>query len=81
MGSLLLIRHGQASFGTDDYDRLSPLGHQQAQWAADELVRRNVVPAQVRHGALRRQAETAAPIPGSIDALVDPRWNEYDNDD
>ena len=29
MSTLLLIRHGQASLGADDYDRLSPLGEQQ----------------------------------------------------
>ena len=26
MGTLYLVRHGQASFGADDYDRLSDLG-------------------------------------------------------
>jgi len=26
MGTIYLVRHAQASFGTDDYDRLSPLG-------------------------------------------------------
>ncbi|NWD90503.1 phosphoglycerate mutase family protein, partial [Pseudomonas sp. K5002] len=31
MGSIYLIRHGQASFGADDYDVLSPIGVQQAQ--------------------------------------------------
>ena len=31
MGTLYLVRHGQASFGADDYDQLSPLGLQQAQ--------------------------------------------------
>ena len=31
MGTLYLVRHGQASFGADDYDNLSPLGHQQSQ--------------------------------------------------
>ena len=30
MASLYLIRHGQASFGHDDYDQLSALGEQQA---------------------------------------------------
>ena len=30
MGTLYLVRHGQASFGADDYDQLSPLGYQQA---------------------------------------------------
>ncbi len=26
MGHLYLVRHGQASFGADDYDQLSDLG-------------------------------------------------------
>ena len=30
MGTLYLVRHGQASFGSDDYDRLSPLGQRQS---------------------------------------------------
>ena len=30
MAQFYLVRHGQASFGTDNYDRLSELGHQQA---------------------------------------------------
>ena len=29
MGSLYLVRHGQASFGADNYDKLSELGHRQ----------------------------------------------------
>ena len=31
MGTLYLVRHGQASFGADDYDQLSKLGVQQSQ--------------------------------------------------
>ena len=30
MGTLYLVRHGQASFGADDYDQLSELGHKQS---------------------------------------------------
>ena len=38
MGEIILVRHGQAnSYATteEDYDRLSELGHQQAQWLGD----------------------------------------------
>lgn len=80
MGVLLLIRHGQASFGTEDYDRLSPLGHRQAELAADELRRRGVTAKHLRHGSLLRQRDTAAPFRFS-DATVDERWNEYRSDD
>jgi broad specificity phosphatase PhoE len=42
MSTLLLIRHGQASFGTGDYDRLSAVGKEQSEclgayWAARGL--------------------------------------------
>lgn len=42
MSTLLLVRHGQASFGTGDYDRLSALGKEQSErlgayWAARAL--------------------------------------------
>ena len=30
MGQILLVRHGQASWGAADYDVLSPLGERQA---------------------------------------------------
>ena len=30
MSELYLVRHGQASFGADNYDKLSPLGHKQS---------------------------------------------------
>jgi broad specificity phosphatase PhoE len=30
MGTLYLVRHGQASFGADDYDQLSALGRRQS---------------------------------------------------
>ena len=32
MAELFLVRHAQAAFGTDDYDRLTELGHRQARW-------------------------------------------------
>ena len=39
MRELLLIRHGQASFGAEDYDQLSPIGEQQSallgEWLAE----------------------------------------------
>lgn len=30
MQKITLVRHGQASYGTDNYDKLSPLGHEQS---------------------------------------------------
>ncbi len=38
VGSIYLIRHGQASFGADDYDVLSPTGIRQAEILGDHLL-------------------------------------------
>ena len=62
MGTLYLVRHGQASFGEDDYDRLSPLGHRQAQRLGEYLRQRfereGVQIDTVLMGSLRRHRET-----------------------
>lgn len=79
MGTLVLIRHAQASFGTDDYDRLSPLGHQQARWLAEYFDRHGLVFDRVVRGALRRHRETAQALAalGVCPAPEeDPRWDE-----
>lgn len=82
MPSVLLIRHGQASFGATDYDVLSDLGERQAAAAHAEIVRRGVVGARLVAGDLRRQRDTALPWTtraGDLD--IDARWNEYDSAD
>jgi broad specificity phosphatase PhoE len=83
MPTVYLIRHGQASFGAEDYDVLSEAGEQQSKVLGEELRRRAIDVHQVWSGTLRRQRATAAaclPIAG-IDQVLreDPRWNEYDH--
>ena len=56
--ALLFVRHAQASYGTDDYDRLSPLGWTQAGHLGDWLAREPHGFARVRVGAMRRHRET-----------------------
>ena len=57
MSTLYLIRHGQASYGEPDYDRLSPRGIEQAlaigRWAARAQL------GALFAGPLRRQQQTA----------------------
>jgi broad specificity phosphatase PhoE len=85
MPIVLLVRHGQASFGGDDYDRLSDLGREQSRatgrWLRDRGLRRPVVV----HGSLRRQRDTArlslAAADLDVEPTVDPRWDEYDHID
>jgi broad specificity phosphatase PhoE len=81
--TILLIRHGQASYGTADYDELSPRGREQASAVAQELIRRGVAVRQIISGTLRRQLDTAGPVAAALGlpVTVEPRFNEYDMDD
>ncbi len=58
MAQLLLIRHGQASYGEPDYDRLSAKGVEQARALGKHLAGAKLDALFV--GPLRRQIETAA---------------------
>lgn len=80
MGEIILVRHGQANSGAIDeesYDRLSDLGHQQAEWLGDYLRNRENPFDKVISGSLRRHKETAAGI-GYAEPEIDPRLNEMD---
>ena len=83
MSSILLVRHGQASFGAADYDDLSPAGHEQSRVLGAALAARGVVPDLVVTGGMKRHAQTAD---GVLDGAgwstavdVDPGWNEFDH--
>ena len=82
MPLLLIVRHGQASFGAADYDTLSELGVRQAQRTAAALVAAEIPVARVISGSLRRQRDTAEAIARAygLQTSVDARWNEYDAD-
>ena len=88
MGTLYLVRHGQASFGEDDYDRLSPLGHQQArrlgEYLRQRFEREGVQIDTVLMGSLRRHRETwegiAQGAGWSQKAAIWPCLNEYDSE-
>lgn len=65
MGTLYLVRHGQASFGAADYDQLSPLGLQQSRRLGEYLRERHGDALRfdaVLTGTLRRQRQTWAGI-------------------
>jgi broad specificity phosphatase PhoE len=81
MGQILLVRHGQASWGADDYDVLSPVGEEQSAVLGRALA--GVRPVEVVHGRMQRQrrtAELAAAAAGwSAPFREDQRWNEMDH--
>ena len=58
MNDLYLIRHGQASFGKENYDNLSALGIRQSQVLAHHLVRIGKAPQEIYTGCLERHFET-----------------------
>ncbi|HWL45311.1 MAG TPA: histidine phosphatase family protein [Ilumatobacter sp.] len=81
MPQIVLVRHGQASFGGADYDVLSELGVRQAALARAALDARRVTPTTIVSGALRRQLGTAAAWSDVAEPRIDARWNEYDSAD
>ena len=85
MASIYLIRHGQASFGSDNYDRLSELGRRQSRLTGEYLASTGVHFDAAYCGTLERQRHTGelalASQPRSVDLIVDPRLDEVRNDE
>lgn len=77
MAELIVVRHGQASFGADDYDALSDLGHRQSELAGALLRDRGWEPDRLVTGSLRRQKDTMSSM-GFDGAEVHDGFNEYD---
>jgi len=86
VGALHLIRHGQASWGADDYDLLSETGERQAALLGMAWEASGWAPTAAVSGSMRRHTQTAiTAIDASGDASlgqgydVDEGWNEYDH--
>lgn len=59
MRNLYLIRHGQASFGTENYDQLSTLGERQSRLTGEWFRRCNIEVHHAVAGGLNRHVQTA----------------------
>ena len=83
MGTLYLVRHGQASFGADDYDQLSPRGREQAVRLGEYWRARGLAFDTVITGTLRRHTQTLEGIAEGLgiapEVLQMPGLNEYDS--
>lgn len=94
MACIYLIRHGQASFGKEDYDALSPLGEQQAGVMGKALFGRIGKPDSVLSGTMLRHKQTrdfafaateccssehSQPEHFSPELVESADWNEYDH--
>ncbi|PCI85292.1 MAG: hypothetical protein COB24_13560 [Hyphomicrobiales bacterium] len=66
MQEILLVRHGQASYGAHDYDNLSELGHQQSFWLGAHLQQLGFVPSLAVDGTLKRHVQTLDQVAKSL---------------
>lgn len=62
MAEAYIVRHGQASFGAANYDKLSPLGIQQSMWLGEYFKKLNLEFDHILTGRLVRHHETALGI-------------------
>ena len=83
MGTLYLVRHGQASFGAADYDQLSPIGIQQCVRLGEYFAHKGVQFEAALSGTLRRQTQTltgiAQGLGQALEGLSWPGLNEYNS--
>lgn len=90
MAQIYLVRHGQASFGNQNYDQLSELGVQQAQHLGRWWAARDINMSRIVTGALKRHQQTAQAciaemLSQSADTLDTSAWhtdagfNEYNH--
>lgn len=84
MGQLLLVRHGQASFGAADYDVLSETGWEQGRRLGAHLAAAGVRPTLLLRGSMRRHRETLEAMSEGAGweqpaAEEDARWDEFDH--
>lgn len=84
MTEIYFIRHGQASFGSENYDRLSPLGIRQAELLGDYLAHLGLTFQAVYSGSLVRQVDTARtfirqmPSGSTAPLCITDKFDEFD---
>ncbi|WP_100657471.1 histidine phosphatase family protein [Alteromonas flava] len=77
MAEIILVRHGQASFGKADYDKLSELGIQQSIWLGEHFGENQTAVDAIWRGDMLRHRETAE---GFLQGLGQvSAGNEYDH--
>jgi len=84
---LIAIRHGQASFGSADYDQLSEAGFEQSRRLGRWLAAQEPEIGTVHVGNMRRHRETLQAIAEGFaerglslpEPVVDPALNEFDH--
>ncbi len=73
MSRLILVRHGQASAGAEDYDQLSGRGYEQARLLGEQWAAEGLAPDSVYVGPRKRHRQTAETVAGALsDAWPEP---------
>ncbi|MGB3725603.1 MAG: histidine phosphatase family protein [Glaciecola sp.] len=83
MAQLTIVRHAQASFGAQDYDNLSELGHEQSKILGAHLKSCGYQPDHIITGDMKRHKQTAEGIIhslGNCATSTDNSWDEFDFD-
>ncbi len=83
MAELYLVRHGQASFGAENYDELSPSGRTQSRWLGEYFAQADLRFDRVVIGTMQRHRQTADGILAAmggpqVEIAQDAGLNEYD---
>ena len=85
MTDIYFIRHGQASFGSSNYDQLSELGLKQANILADYLIEMEAYFPVIFSGSLNRQIDTARIVLSKLkendvgsQLVILPEFDEFD---
>lgn len=85
MAALYLIRHGQASFGSANYDALSERGLQQGRVLGEYLVERGIRFDAAFAGTMQRHAQTAEQCLGAMQCALPlirlAEFNEYNHEE
>lgn len=87
MSEVYFVRHGQASFGSDNYDQLSKLGHLQSQLLGEHFATQGLVFDHIIVGGMTRHQQTLDNIVQGLNnknghplpkAHINSKWNEFD---
>lgn len=85
MPVIYLIRHGQASFGKEDYDQLSEPGWEQSRLLGRALQNQMLGLPRALCGTMRRHRETAEATLGELglpkEWHTDTGFNEYNHEE
>lgn len=84
MGALYLVRHGQASFGSANYDELSPRGVDQARHLGYAWEASGWLPTTAVSGSMQRHHQTALTTLAAANQDegydIDHGWDEFDHE-